>query len=364
MSYYTNSERLEYIGLKKSAMLMYNLLFKKIDKIQRAEKLMYRPIAIQLEPTTKCNLRCRYCESPLWDRKGYDMSFSDFKKIIDQFPYLIQAFLQGVGEPLMCKDIFKMIEYCDSKKIISGTTTNGTLLDNSAAEKIIDSKLSWLIVSIDGSTKETFEKIRVGAKFDEVIENIHNLAELRKKTGKPRIVVHFTASNSNIKELPDVIKLSKEIGADFIETQDTHFWGKTDNKLNVIIETLYSDKEKLEISKKYINESMVIAKKVGIPFDILGTAARKVAFTENDKQIHANQLFCRKMWRSCFITYDGYVTPCTCVPDPSIINFGNILKQDFDSIWNGSKYIRLRRSRLEGKLPTFCNTCTVPHLDI
>lgn len=363
MSYYTNLERLEYIGLKKSAMLMYNLALKKIDSIRKAEKLMYRPIAIQLETTTKCNLRCRHCESTLWDRKGHDMAFSDFKKIIDKFPYLIQVLLQGIGEPFMCKDIFRMIEYCESNKIISGTTTNGTLLNKEMAEKIVDSRLSWLIVSIDGSAKGSFEKIRIGANFDQVIENIEYLAELRKKTGKPRIIVHFTASNNNINELPEIVKLSKKIGAEFLEIQDMHYWGKTENKPEVKSKTLYSDKEQFELSKKYINESMLEAKKIGIQFDILGTGARKTLFTESDTQIHANQLLCKKMWRSCSITYDGFVIPCTCTPDPNIINFGNILEQDFDSIWNGSKYLELRKLRMEGKLPSFCETCTAPHID-
>jgi|Deesub1362B_J571_1020462.scaffolds.fasta_scaffold15116_2 MoaA/NifB/PqqE/SkfB family radical SAM enzyme len=145
MPKYPKFEKIREIGFKKSILVSYNMLLKKIDKIQKRTSLLSRPISLQIEPTTKCNLKCTFCESPLWDRRGMDMSFSDFKKIIDQFPYLVTLLLQGIGEPLLCKDFFKMIEYCKLKKIIVGITTNGMLMNEEIAKKLVDSKIDYVI---------------------------------------------------------------------------------------------------------------------------------------------------------------------------------------------------------------------------
>lgn len=352
-------ERARYSGYKKSMLVLFNLLLKKIDKRQKRCVLLSRPITLQLEPTTKCNLRCPFCESPLWDRKGMDMSFSDFKKIIDQFPFLTTLLLQGIGEPLLCKDFFKMIEYCKRKRIIVGITTNGTLIDEKMAKKLVDFEIGYMIISIDGATAETFEKIKVGAKFDQVIRNTINLIEARDNRKRPMILFHFTGTKDNIHELPQVVKLAKDMGVDAVEAQDTHFWGDTELKERINDKTM---RQEIANARKFANEAMLKATDLGIPFDWLGTGARKSLYSDNELQLHGDPRLCQKVFRSCFITVDGYVTTCACSPDPRKLNFGNILKLDFDSIWNSPKYVALRKARMEGKIPEYCEMCTVPHL--
>jgi len=358
MVYYTKLERARYLGLKKGILVGYDIILKKIDKIQKRTRLVFRPTSIQVEPTTKCNLRCEFCESSIWDRKGMDMSFSDFKEIIDQFPYLVELLLQGIGEPLMCKDFFKMVEYCKKKKIIVETVTNATLMDKANVKKLVDSRIDTVMISLDGATPKTFEKTRTGADFEKVIENTKNLVAIRGNLKKPRIVFHFTGTKHNIHELPDVLKLAKKIGIDDVEAQDIHFWGdeKLKNKINR--ETL---RQEIEKSRKIIDQTKQLSKEIGMPFDFLGSGSLKSLYSNMDSQLQADQRLCQKVFKSCFVTVDGYVTTCACVPDPRTINFGNLLKEDFDTIWNNSKYIKMREARQKGKMPEFCRLCTVPH---
>ncbi len=356
---YTSLEKARYIGVKKSIFLLYNLILKKIDKNLGNTSLLSKPISLQIEPTTNCNLKCRMCESPLWDRKGLEMSFLDFKKIIDQFPYLATINLQGIGEPLLNKNIFKMVEYCKSKKMVVLFTTNATLINEKVAKKFVESGLDYVVVSIDGATHETFERIRIGANFNQVIGNIKNLIAIRGNLKKPRIIFLFTGTTDNIDELPKVIKIAKDIGVDKVEAQDTHAWG--DKELERINnKTLRQNMDRV---KKIVNESIIEAEKIGIPFYWLGTGRRKTLFSDIDLQLHADQRLCQIVFRSCFITADGYVTTCSCNPDPRKMNFGNVLKQDFNTIWNSPEYKNLRRARLNGGiLPDYCRMCTVPHL--
>ena len=176
---YSRWEKARCVGVKKGTLAFFNSILRKIDEMQARTSLLSNPISLQIEPTTKCNLRCRMCLSPFWDRKGMEMSFTNFKKIIDQFPLLVTINLQGIGEPLLNKDIFKMIEYCKSKKMIVLFTSNGTLINEKVAEKFVDYGLDYVIISMDGAVPETFEKIRIGANFNHVIENVKNLIAIR-----------------------------------------------------------------------------------------------------------------------------------------------------------------------------------------
>jgi radical SAM protein with 4Fe4S-binding SPASM domain len=356
LSAYTRLERVRYIGPKKGILVLYNLFLRKIDRIQKRTALLSRPISLQIESTTRCNLKCMMCDSPVWDRRGMDMKFSDFKKIIDQFPFLTSVNLQGIGEPLLNNDIFKMIEYCKSKKIMVLFTTNATLIDDAVAKKIVDSGLDYIVISVDGATSETFEKIRIGANFDQVMTNIKKLVAASTDSKKPRIIFHFCATNDNIEELPQVLKLAKDIGAYGVESLDVIPWGKDYLKEKLKDKTLSSNIGK---AKKIINEAKIEADRMGIKFFWWGHRMDKL-YSDSDLQLHADPRLCQQPFRSCFITVDGYVTRCSDIPDPRISNFGNILEQDFDDIWNNSEYRALRKAFLEGKLPDLCKECTKP----
>lgn len=357
MGVYSRLETARYIGYRKSLKVGLNLFLRKIDLTLNRTALLSRPTSLQLECTTKCNLRCRMCDSPIWDRRGMVMSISDFKKIIDQFPFLVKVNLQGMGEPLLNKDLFKMINYCKSRKIMVLFTTNATLIDDITARKIVDSGLDYIVISVDGATAETFEKIRIGSKFEQVIENIKKLVAARGSLEKPRIIFHFCAMSDNIEELPQVVKLAKDIGADGLEGLDAIFWGKEYLKEKLSDKTLESDIIK---AKRIINEAKIEAKRMGLKFFWWGT--NEELLSSDDLSLHPDPILCKAPFRSCFITVDGYVTQCSDIPDPRVSNFGNILEQDFNEIWNSSEYRAFRKAFLRGEIPELCKECTKPML--
>src|SRR3989338_6615004 len=301
------------------------------------------PFRLYIEPTTRCNLQCRMCYQVTSQRPQKDLSFKNFLKILSQFPYLQDLQLQGIGEPLLNPDIFIMAEYAKTKRIRVGIFTNATLINSDMAEKIVDSGLDWINLSLDAADPDIYQTVRKGARYGEVIQNIKVLTEIkRRKT--PKISIWFTAMKMNILQLPAIIGLAKKLGIKKVVAQGIHFWGNDFCRNYLKKESLLQD---IDLTRKVFTQAVKEAKRLKIMLDF-----RPRYFQKRTKRI------CRWPWVSCFITVDGFVTPC-CVQgsDPKIINFGNILERDFRDIWNNQQYQGFRKQLKSKYPPVVCQDC-------
>ncbi|MEM5882887.1 MAG: radical SAM protein [Candidatus Aenigmatarchaeota archaeon] len=318
----------------------FNYALACVNSVIKPSYLLNKPVSLLLEPTTKCNLRCKMCARTYWKSpKIGDMSFRNFKKIIENFDSMIGSddiqtglCLTGLGEPFLNKDIFKMIEYAKYRKKISYVyiISNGTVINSEVAKKIVSSGLDHLAISLDGATKETYEKIRIGANFNRVIQNIKKLVEIRNKAGKkPTIRLCFVLQRENSKDLDKVISLGKLLNVDMVSATiiNPHFPNK--NSLTYLahisqIEQAYQKAKELGIKFKYIDH-----------------------YTDK----------CLYPWVCPYITWNGFVTPCCVKPDPEEFNFGNVLENSFSSIWNSKKYKEFRKSLNSDTPPKICKGC-------
>ena len=134
----------------------------------------YMPEKLWIETTNRCNLKCGICfNKEIPDSKKGNMDLHLYKKIIDEAQgsvYDVNLFHRG--EPLLHPDIIKMIFYAKSKGIRTRIHTNATLLVPELARDIILSGLDMISFSFDGYTKESYEKNRTGAKYEESLEYI------------------------------------------------------------------------------------------------------------------------------------------------------------------------------------------------
>lgn len=304
------------------------------------DKVFSKPLYIQIEPTLKCNLRCKMCYGTYKRRDCKDMDFDDFKKIIDQFPSAATIHLQGLGEPFLHKDIFQMIDYIKSKKKQASLTTNGTLLDEPIVDKILKSGLDFLEFSIDAATAKTYENIRTGANFEDVLSNIRRLTS--KIGDKPQLKVLTVVMEENYKELPDLVKLLHNLKISSIYLIRAQGWSEEQGLIGS--RNIELDKE----IEKYTEEAKVIARKRGIYFDY--SKLRKMS-----------SMACKRPWISTSAAVDGYITPCCRVTNPGILNFGNILEKDFNDIWNNAEYKEFRR--LAKKHLSVCKNCEFYYRD-
>ena len=123
------------------------------------------PPVVMIEPTNICNLKCPLCPSgngTLKRTKGY-MNFNVFKKIIDEIQATaFMVVLWNQGEPYLNKDFSKMVKYASDRGLFTLVSTNGNIAFN--AEEVVNSGLDSMIISLDGTTQETYNKYRVNAK--------------------------------------------------------------------------------------------------------------------------------------------------------------------------------------------------------
>jgi len=145
----------------------------------------YPPRKIYIEPTNICNLKCVHCvhDGALTRKPGY-FDYDLYTRMIDDIADLAmhtKVQFTGVGEPFFHKRIFDMIKYASDRGFFTLMNSNATILDREKCERLVDSGLDYLHVSLDGVTKKTYEAIRVGADFDKVIENIFTLFEVRQE---------------------------------------------------------------------------------------------------------------------------------------------------------------------------------------
>jgi len=170
------------------------------------------PLDIMAETSNICNLRCRMCfqvdeKLPIHKTTSVSlMKMDTFRKIADECARCrIPALkLNWRGEPMMNPLFTEMLRYAKSKGILEVTSlTNGTLMNEDICRDIVAAKMDQLVISIDGFSKETYEKIRIGAKYDVVLNNLENLIAIRGKLKKPFIRLQYTESDINKHETSD-----------------------------------------------------------------------------------------------------------------------------------------------------------------
>jgi radical SAM protein with 4Fe4S-binding SPASM domain len=143
----------------------------------------YMPHRLIVETSSVCNLRCPMClTSHRIEIPSGHMKLDTFQKVIDQAACHVNLVdLSHRGEPLANRSLPEMIAYADEKRVATRLSTNATVLTEELALRLISSGLDSLTFSVDGLEKETYERIRVGARFDEVVENIINFLKMKKR---------------------------------------------------------------------------------------------------------------------------------------------------------------------------------------
>ncbi len=186
------------------------------------------PLQIDFELNYSCNFTCPMCtwnvESTEQKGKQTWFDFEVFKEVIDQgvVKGLKSLRLNYINEPLIRKDIVKFISYAREAGILDiYFSTNGSLLTDDVCRNLISSGLLRLQISLDAQTKDTYEKIRTGGNFDDVIKKVLRFLEIRNELNVklPTLRVNFVKNDTNKHELDDFVEFWKD-KADSIGIQD------------------------------------------------------------------------------------------------------------------------------------------------
>ena len=303
----------------------------------------FLPYSLDVEPTTRCNLRCPMCLHTYWDRKPGDMSPETFRRLLDGAPQLVKLKLQGMGEPLLSPHFFDLIAEADRRDIMTHTVSNGTTLTPGTIARLVDSPLTELQVSFDTPRKESYERIRRGTNFEDTLKKLEALCAARRKL---LVSIWAVAWDFSAPEMPELVRLAGRLGVDSLFISfGLGNWG--DRR---VAEAVGGHRP----SRQQIDEAAARCREAD--------AGRTTVIVLTRPE--GGGAACRWPWHSAFVTSDGYVTPCCGMMDPRQFNLGNINEQGFGDIWRGPAYRELRRRILANDLPPACRAiCGAPARD-
>ena len=313
----------------------------------RNSDLNYLPIKLDIENVSRCNYHCTMCSVSEWHKltRARDMTLDEFKNLIDEQYGLVEIKLQGLGEPFLSKDFIPMVKYARKKHIWVRSTTNASLLDrNENYKNIIDADICELQVSIDGATKETFEKIRAGSRFEKVVKNSTMLNEYASKINRHRTRAWTLVQRGNFNELKDIVLLCAEMGFKrltfSLDVEDTA-WTKTGRSHIKNIDR--KDKFNLDIAWDLVDigENNNVEITFWMTFDKFET--------------NAPEDLCSWPFERAVVSSDMRVVPCCMIANPDIYELGDA--SNFSATWNSNTYHRFRQAHLSGDIPGICKKC-------
>jgi len=305
------------------------------------------PQCIEVETSTACNLKCIMCENTYWKEPPKFMTLEQFKYIVDQFPKLRWIGLTGIGESFLNPDFLNMLEYVRSKNIWIELYDNFYNIDKETADRLVDIVINRFYVSLDGATKETYEKVRVGSNWEKVMENVKYYIKNMKKT---KLDFHYIVSKPNLHELPQYVEL--------VDGFKKEANGKLDNTEIWFTRVLHGFKEiegiYTEIPDDIIKKTEAKAKELGVKVRWGADVPKTLPPVKN----------CMA-WLQPFIFVTGHVVPCCTNNEANMretqkkFAMGNIFETQFKEIWNGPKYKALRRAIRNNRIPVYCTSCNI-----
>lgn len=269
------------------------------------------PEIVQIESTNICNAKCVFCPRDEMERRQGIMDMALYTKLVDECAALGigHVRMHNYGEPFVDRQLVEKVRYAKQKGIPQvGMISNGSLITETAARGMIEAGLDAINISVDASGKETFERTRIGLKYDKVIANVERLLALREAAGKrrPKLILSFVRQNNSEDERAFIEHWRQR--ADKIHVTDLHNWAGT----------LHQTSD------------------VNYP--------------------------CYRPWLTFTVLWDGRVSLCCADFDGRTI-LGDLRTSTLQQIWNSDRYRAIRREHLASGGPDICRSCDLPKKD-
>lgn len=286
--------------------------------LRRRERVPGLPVEYIVETTARCNLYCPMCPRETHPQPKADMEDAVFDCLVSGAGATAEhMMLIGLGEPLLDRRIVERIELCHRHSISTLLSTNGVLLDERIAERLLASPLEQITLSFDGARKETFEFYRKGADFERVRDNFVRFARMkRERKSRLQVVVQMVRMEGNAAEVDDFLRFWRAVpGVDQVRVKE--------------------------------DETNLMRPDAG----------------------HAASDWkhpCHYLWRGpMYVKQNGDVYPCCQSYMLDGAPVGNAAATPLEEIWNAEEMRRMRKLHVEGRAAEIdiCARCctTIPH---
>ena len=303
---------------------------------------------LEIEITTKCYLRCTMCEHTHWKDKSYlnqDLKAEDFKKLIDGIPNLRWINLTGEGSSFLNPDFIWIVKYCKEKGLYVDFSHDFARLTEEDMWELVRLGVDRIYWSFDGCTKETYEKIRVGADYWKVIKNVQRLVEIKKimVSPLPEICFRYCFFKDNVHEVRLIPSFLRSLVDDVKDYGD-------EPSINIVALLEFEETKDWAVEIPQID------------VDVANTVSKKLGFTNYWSHIthvegeKAPMDYCT-FWSEPYIMITGHVVPdCAVMMSNSRkqleqLSFGNIYERSLKEIWNSDRYKKFRRMVVNPRAP-------------
>ena len=317
------------------------------------------PVCLYLETTNRCNLLCETCPRTFEELEPpADMSWELFTKIVDQIPNIARVVLHGVGEPMLVRDLPRMVAYLKARGAHVLFNTNGTLLNPKNGRALAEAGLDELRVSLDAADAKSFLAVRGKDYFNRIVRNVRAFTADQKAGGwdKPRVSLWLTGMRETIDQLPAFIALAHDIGVSEVHLQRLVFMPEgrgLARQEQALFESVAGD----EAAR--LQEATALAASLGMMFDASGATEPGTSLKRqaDDKP----WALCRRPWSLMYFTAHGRAIPC-CIAPFSMDGYdeftlGDASQETLREIWNGPRYQDFRAALLSDAPPKACGNC-------
>ncbi|GAN46996.1 MULTISPECIES: radical SAM protein [Methylobacterium] len=324
----------------------------------RASEALAPPVCLYLEVTNRCNLLCETCPRTFETLEPpADMSWALFSRIVDQVPDVARVVLHGVGEPMLVKDLPRMVRYLKDRGTYVLFNTNGTLMQPRRFQELIDTGLDELRVSLDAADRASYRRVRGKDFFDRIVRDVGKFVAFQKATGAatPRVSLWLTGLKETVDQLPTFVRLAAEMGVTEVHLQRLVFdeagYGMARADLS-----LFESTQAAEAAA--IAEAEAIGRSLGVTLDASGATEPGISLKRQEDRAWAT---CRRPWSLMYVTAHGRALPC-CIAPFSVRGYSNYTLGDatqatLREIWNGAAYRDFRTSLLSDVPPAPCRNC-------
>lgn len=350
------------------------------DKLFSHDRVWARPLRIHLEVNDFCNLKCPHCprENPDIPKNTGHIPIEAIRNLAPWFKRATYVGLAGNGEPFLHPDIMEILEIVTRSGATPSVISNATLWKKlGMIEKIAGIGPMLLMVSVDGGTKETFEKWRLKANFEEVRENLRELRAAKERKNSPFPIVNFISClmKDTIGEVENIIDIAAEAGANVVIFQNMFPYNKLMEEARVhdmdecrrAIAKARKRAEPHNIRVDWLPMSVDVDERgteggsygyvtaEDVEFRLNGeVAAHGLNNGSNLNGARRQHYHCDNIMHQIHVTVDGKIKYCCFWTEGAI---GDLTKDDFGDLWNSPQWQELRRDLASGIKRKPCENC-------
>ncbi len=308
------------------------------------DTLIQAPAVYGTAVSTTCNLKCPFCmRESLGIRENKHMDFDAFAEHIDQLRAARRVSLFGLGEPFLHPRFFDFVALLKEAQVYVATSTHGMSLTPDVRERLVEIGLDELNISIDATTKDLFERLRKGAIFETVVEQVTALSELKRARNAPLPVlnVNMTVHAHNVDQVPDMVRLAHRMGCQSVSYSSAVVYKPEDEAINVLDTPVF---------ERRLEQARLLALKLGL--SMLFWRQKSVGYRPEVHQ-SGTAYGCGQLNSTIIVERNGRIKTCCYIEEYQ----GDAFADGPAAAFNSEGMRRERRNLIAGRVRTECQGC-------